>query len=128
YFALSQPPLTSLPNINLHISGFPQFPERRVVRHSKTVIKLTTVEIHNIVTESTKPLHMSLGTFYEEVHGVATNGSNRRIDIIAFGPSSKIVFMVMLKGRCFISETCLHLRNFTMYSTPKRTQSAAIFP
>ncbi|KAJ9593212.1 hypothetical protein L9F63_015237, partial [Diploptera punctata] len=29
-------------------------------------------------------------SFYEEVHGVATNGSNRRIDIIAFKPSSKI--------------------------------------
>ncbi|KAJ9585608.1 hypothetical protein L9F63_002597 [Diploptera punctata] len=29
-------------------------------------------------------------TVYEEVHGVATNGSNRRIDIIAFRPSSKI--------------------------------------
>ncbi|KAJ9584693.1 hypothetical protein L9F63_020954, partial [Diploptera punctata] len=27
---------------------------------------------------------------YEEVHGVAINGSNRRIDIIAFRPSSKI--------------------------------------
>ncbi|KAJ9583579.1 hypothetical protein L9F63_022075 [Diploptera punctata] len=26
----------------------------------------------------------------EEVHGLATNGSNRRIDIIAFRPSSKI--------------------------------------
>ncbi|KAJ9590738.1 hypothetical protein L9F63_016254 [Diploptera punctata] len=71
------------------------------------------------VTESTKPMHMSLGgcpfgeslrnirhrtilnmmaetfrdygyTVYEEVHGVATNGSNKRIDIIAFRPSSKI--------------------------------------
>ncbi|KAJ9582934.1 hypothetical protein L9F63_022723, partial [Diploptera punctata] len=48
---------------------------------------LGTISSVDVVAESTKPLHTSLGpVLYEEVHAVATNGSNRRIDIIAFRP------------------------------------------
>ncbi|KAJ9574965.1 hypothetical protein L9F63_007883 [Diploptera punctata] len=43
--------------------------------------------IRNIMAEALRDYGY---TVYEEVHGVATNGSNRPIDIIAFRPSSKI--------------------------------------
>ncbi|KAJ9589535.1 hypothetical protein L9F63_017284 [Diploptera punctata] len=109
---------------------------------------LGTIPSVDVVAESTKPLHTSLEpvrlenhhtirnvmaealrdygyAVYEEVLGVATNGSNRRIDIIAFRPSSKIA--MLLDPTSVLIVIVANLRNLTLKRKPYMSQQQFIF-
>ncbi|KAJ9579394.1 hypothetical protein L9F63_024499 [Diploptera punctata] len=63
-------------------------------------------------------------TVYEEVNGVATNGSNRRIDIIAFRPSSKIG--MILDPQFVLRLIVANLRKLTLKRKPYMSQQLTI--